>query len=72
MLCLFTLKIGLTLANIDRTACTNTFSVGWRLVIYACLYFTENTTHSTVWSFSDVVFIHYRKAEESIEMPKGA
>ena len=36
--CLFTLKIGLTLANSDRTTCTNMFSSnsdGWRLA--ACL-----------------------------------
>ena len=37
--CLFTLKIGLTLANSDRTACTNMLSNnsdGWHLSMQAC------------------------------------
>ena len=37
--CLFMLKISLTLANSDRTICTNMFSSnsdGWHLAIQAC------------------------------------
>ena len=70
--CLFTLKIGLTLANSDRATCTNMFSSnsdGWHLAMQA--FFTKNSAHSTVWSFREVVLMRYRKMEESIKMPKS-
>ena len=67
----FMLKIGLTLANSDRTACTTcSQTILMAGVLLTKHVFTENTAHSTVWSSGDVIFTQCQKQEESIKMPK--